>query len=229
MPIHLIFDLIASALSFLATLAAYRWRLAAQTRRIDSIGLPYAAALISGAALGGYGFGTLNLWLGGNATVGRSILGALFGAILAVEAYKAAKSIRGSTGLIFVPAFCTSVIVGRIGCFLAGLADDTYGTPSNLPWAHDFGDGLTRHPVQLYESAAMGLFAIYAVVALAQRSSYFLRNGFYLMVGAYALQRFVWEFLKPYASVLGPFNLFHLICLMLLLYSATMIRRTQNV
>ena len=30
------------------------------------------------------------------------------------------------------------------------------------------------------------------------------RNGFYLTVGWYALQRFVWEFFKPYATVLGP-------------------------
>ena len=39
-----------------------------------------------------------------------------------------------------------------------------------------------------------------------------------------ALQRFVWEFFKPYATVIGPFNLFHVVCLGLVLYAAVMIR-----
>ena len=43
--------------------------------------------------------------------------------------------------------------------------------------------------------------------------------GFYLFVGAYAAQRFLWEFIKPYGTVIGPFNLFHLICLGLLGYA----------
>ena len=30
--------------------------------------------------------------------------------------------------------------VGRIGCFLSGLPDGTYGLPSSLPWAIDLGD-----------------------------------------------------------------------------------------
>ena len=44
------------------------------------------------------------------------------------------------------------------------------------------------------------------------------------MVGWYALQRFVWEFFKPYATIVGPFNLFHVVCLGLLLYAGAMIR-----
>ena len=34
----------------------------------------------------------------------------------------------------------------------------------------------------------------------------------------------VWEFFKPYATVIGPFNLFHVVCLGLLLYAGVMIR-----
>ena len=40
----------------------------------------------------------------------------------------------------------------------AGLPDRTYGTPTSLPWAVDLGDGVGRHPVQVYESASMALF-----------------------------------------------------------------------
>ena len=45
--------------------------------------------------------------------------------------------------------------IGRVGCFLAGLHDDTYGLPTALPWGVDFGDGTPRHPTQLYEIAVV--------------------------------------------------------------------------
>jgi len=77
------------------------------------------------------------------------------------------------------------------------LPDYTYGTATTLPWAVDFGDGVRRHPVQLYESAAMILFLIVYLRAIARGSQLFLRQGFYLFIGWYALQRFVWEFFKP--------------------------------
>ena len=140
-------------------------------------------------------------------------MGALAGAIAGVELYKLKKGIVGSTGLIFVPAFATSIIVGRWGCFLSGLEDQTHGTLTALPWGHDFGDGVMRHPVQLYEIFTMAVFLIVPSFSLASLGEpWFMRHGFYAMVLVYAGQRFLWEFLKPYGTVLGPFNLFHFIC-----------------
>jgi prolipoprotein diacylglyceryltransferase len=78
--------------------------------------------------------------------------------------------------------------------------------------------------VQLDESAAMAAFLCFTVVQLARRDAFFLRNGFYLLVLWYAGQRFAWEFLKPYAHVVGPLNLFHCICLGLVCYAAWMMR-----
>jgi hypothetical protein len=49
------------------------------------------------------------------------------------------------------------------------------------------------------------------------------------MIAFYAAQRFLWEFLKPYATVIGPLNLFHLVCLALLAYAAIMLARGRNV
>ena len=43
--------------------------------------------------------------------------------------------------------------------------------------------------------------------------------GFYLFVGVYAVQRFGWEFLKPYGTVIGPLNLFHFLSLALVVYA----------
>jgi len=220
--IHTVFDLLAACAALGMTLFVYNWRLRAAGQRIDSAGPLYGVALLAGAAIGGFGAGTLNLHLSGEPGIGRSIVGALAGAIAAVEIFKRVRGISGSTGLIFVPAFATSVMVGRWGCHFAGLEDETFGTPSTLPWAHDFGDGVLRHPVQLYESFTMAAFLMVALVLIGRRNDFFMRNGFYLLVLVYAGQRCVWEFLKPYGTVVGPFNLFHLICAGLVIYSIAM-------
>lgn len=225
MLIHTVFDLLAACAALGMTLFVYNWRLKEAGRKIDSAGPLYGVALLAGAAAGGFGAGTLNLWLSGETGIGRSIVGALAGAIVAVELFKRVRGISGSTGLIFVPAFATSVVVGRWGCLLAGLDDRTHGTPTALPWGHDFGDGVMRHPVQLYESLTMAAFLVVALVLIGRRDAFFTRNGFYLLVLVYATQRFAWEFLKPYAAVVGPFNLFHLICSGLVIYSLVMIAR----
>ena len=228
MLIHTLFDLLSACAALGMTMFVYNWRLKEAGKKIDSAGPLYGVALLAGAAIGGFGAGTLNLYLSGEPGLGRSIVGALAGAIAAVEIFKRARGISGSTGLIFVPAFATSVVVGRWGCFLAGISDETHGTPTALPWGHDFGDGVMRHPVQLYESFTMLAFLVVALVLIGQRNAFFMRNGFYILVLVYAGQRFLWEFLKPYGAVVGPFNLFHLICAGLVIYSFTMMARGRT-
>ena len=185
----------------------------------------YLTAASLGICAGAYLFGTLNLWLGGIAGLARSIEGALAGGIIAIEAFKAATGIRGSTGLRFVAPLAGAIAVGRIGCFLAGLEDQTYGTATTLPWGVDFGDGVRRHPVQIYESLSMACFCLAFVWLLRRHSTLALRAGFYLFIGIYAGQRFLWEFLKPYATLIGPFNLFHLLSAALILYALVYARR----
>jgi prolipoprotein diacylglyceryltransferase len=226
--VHSLFDVLAAAVALALTVAVYRWRLAENIRGIEAAGMGYALALVAGAAAGGFGAGTLNLWFSGIPGIGRSIAGALAGAIVAVEGFKRARGIRGSTGLIFVPAFAASVAIGRWGCFLSGLADQTHGTPTALPWGHDFGDGIARHPVQLYESFAMTAFLAAALILIGRRNAYFLRNGFYVLVLVYAGQRFLWEFLKPYGTIAKPLNFFHFICAGLVCYSLVMMGRNDE-
>jgi phosphatidylglycerol:prolipoprotein diacylglycerol transferase len=185
--------------------------------------LPYLAAILLGSGMGAYVFGTANMWLSGAPGIGRSIEGAVAGGILAVELYKRAAGIRTRTGARFALPLAAGVAVGRIGCYLAGLDDFTYGTPTDLPWGHDFGDGIARHPVQLYESAAMAGFAAVYIAAVRLRDPFVIDNGFYLAAGFYGAQRFGWEFLKPYGAVLGPLSLFQLLSLAILTYAVAMI------
>ena len=114
----------------------------------------YIFVLLLGCVVGGYTFGTLNLVLTHQFALAHSVLGALTGAIVFVEIYKAARGIHVATGASYALPFCVAVAVGRIGCFLAGLDDMTCGTPATLPWAVDFGDGIPRHPVILPHTSA---------------------------------------------------------------------------
>jgi len=82
---------------------------------------------------------------------GKTIVGGLLGGWAAVELVKKAMGVRSRTGDLFAVPLCVGIAVGRLGCFFAGLADDTYGTATMLPWGVDFGDGVRRHPTQLYE------------------------------------------------------------------------------
>jgi prolipoprotein diacylglyceryltransferase len=185
--------------------------------------LNYLAALAFGAGVGAVFFGTANLWLSGQPGLARSIEGAVAGAIVAIELYKRIAGIRSRTGARFALPFAVGVAVGRIGCFLSGLDDFTHGTPTTLPWGHDFGDGVLRHPVQLYESAAMAAFAAVYAWRVLRNDRFWISQGFYLAVGCYGAQRFVWEFFKPYATLVGPFTLFHLLSAAVLVYAVAMI------
>src|SRR5712664_990491 len=219
--LHIVFDIAA----WLAAGTAAVWLSRAMRLRFptQSFALPYIAALVFGAGLGAYLFGTLNLWLSGSAGLARSVEGAIAGGIVAIELYKWRNGISLRTGARFALPLAIGIAIGRLGCFFAGLDDFTYGTPTALPWGHDYGDGILRHPVQLYESVAMAAFAVFYVVAVWWQNSFIVANGFYLVLIYYALQRFIWEFLKPYAALVGPLTLFHLLSLFILFYASVML------
>jgi len=223
MEIHALFDGFAWLSAALVTVALRRWFADA----FVSPGRPaasYLIAVVVGAALGAYGLGTLNLWLSGLSGVARSIEGALAGAILAVELYKWRRGIVGRTAALFALPAAIGIAVGRVGCYLAGLDDFTYGVPTDLPWGHDFGDGVLRHPVQLYESFAMLIFAALYCVALVRRQPELIANGFALFVLVYAVQRFGIEFLKPYGSLVLDLTLFQVVCALMIVYALALLR-----
>jgi hypothetical protein len=82
---------------------------------------------------------------------GKTIVGALVFGLTSVELTKRYIGLRDSTGDLYAIPLALGIAIGRIGCFLTGLSDNTYGTPTRLPWAINFGDGIPRHPTQLYE------------------------------------------------------------------------------
>lgn len=133
---------------------------------------------------------------------GKTIVGGLLGGWIAVEITKKVAGISTRTGDLFAMPLCIGIAVGRIGCLLAGLADDTYGTPTSLPWAVDFGDGSGRHPTQAYE--LVFLIALTGGLHLWQRCGH-PRNGaiFRIFLAAYLGWRLAIDSLKPQPLVNG--------------------------
>lgn len=223
---HLIFDIAA----WLAALGLAAALLVRQKRRFPSLpnaraGRGWFMSLAAGSIAGSYLFGTANLWLSGGDGVSRSVLGALVAATLAVELYKRAVGIEGSTGGVLAAPLALGIAIGRIGCHLAGIGDFTYGIPTGAAWGTDMGDGIPRWPVALIEAAIMAATAAGLLLWLWRRPDSMLSRGFAVFCLIYGMERFILEFLKPYAPVAGPFNLFHLLCAVLIVYGAVKLRQ----
>jgi prolipoprotein diacylglyceryltransferase len=135
---------------------------------------------------------------------GQSIVGGLIGGVVGVEISKRIAGIRRATGDHFVLPLVFGISIGRIGCFLAGLHDDTYGLPTSVPWGVDFGDGVPRHPTQLYE---IGFVAAFGAMLLRLRARLSAEPGlmFKLFLTGYLIWRLLIDFLKPlpYAYIVG--------------------------
>jgi prolipoprotein diacylglyceryltransferase len=230
---HLIWHTVFEMLAWTSAIGVGLW---SRRRYFAASALPmtageyprYMVIVWIGAVAGAFALGTLNLMLDGQQAAGRSILGAIVGGVLVAELYKSLRGIRGSTGAVFVLPLSLAIAVGRIGCFFGGLDDHTYGTPTALPWAVDFGDGIGRHPVQLYESITMAVFAAWYFWLLNAHREFAVRRGFYIFAIVYGVERFLWEFLKPYPPVIGPFNIFHLGAAALAVYAVRMLTRQEK-
>lgn len=139
------------------------------------------------------------LWIGG-----KTVVGGLLGGYLGADLKKRALGIRQRTGDPLVTGLIVGIAIGRIGCFLSGLTDETYGLPSDLAWAVDFGDG-PRHPTQLYEMAWLGLTYL-GLQPLQQQATKYpgLRSQCFL--GSYLAFRLLIDGLKPRGTVFMGFS-----------------------
>ncbi len=161
---------------------------------------------------------------------GKTIVGGLLGGWLAVELVKFITRTRSRTGDLFALPLCVGIAIGRVGCFLAGLADDTYGTPTSLPWGIDFGDGIRRHPTQLYEF--IFLTALGCLLLKYRNRPHPNGRIFRLFMAAYLGWRLLIDFWKPQPLVIGM-NLIQWACIagliMLALSESTVTREVENV
>lgn len=149
---------------------------------------------------------------------GQSMVGGLLGGLLGVELGKKFAGVQESTGDRFVLPVLSGIFIGRIGCFLAGIHDETYGIATRLPWGVDFGDGIARHPTQLYEMLFVLVLAVFLQRAKQHLSS---KPGlqFKLMLAAYLVWRIGVDSLKPVSYAwYGGLSGIQWLCLIALLF-----------
>jgi phosphatidylglycerol---prolipoprotein diacylglyceryl transferase len=105
-----------------------------------------------------------------------------------------------------------TVIAATPALFMVRIANfinaELYGRVTDVLWAVDFGDGLARHPSQLYEAVKNGVI----FTALWKLKDKELRNGtiFWTFVMMYGILRFCIEFVREPDPQLGfvLFNFF---------------------
>ena len=133
---------------------------------------------------------------------GKTIVGGLVGGLLAVEWAKRLLQIRVPTGDLLTLPIITGITIGRIGCFLSGLEDQSYGA---------------RHPTQLYEIA----FLVWLGTLLVMRADRLSITGdrFKVFLLGYASFRVAVDFIKPGVRV-GGLSTIQWVCLAVIAFYA---------
>ena len=153
---------------------------------------------------------------------GKTIVGGLIGGLIAVELVKARLGIVVATGDLLVLPLAAGIAIGRIGCFLTGLSDGTGGIATSLPWGVDFGDGIPRHPTQLYEIAFVGLLSL--LVARVAPRLRLAGDAFKIFLLGYLIFRVLVDFIKPATRIAGV-SVLQWACLAVIAYYAPHVPR----
>ena len=213
-PIHFI-------LETMAYFVGYRYYLFLRKRHTDLISSENRLIIFIGAAfgalIGSHLVGILEnppmlshfnlLYLMGN----KTIIGGMLGGLIGVEVTKKKIGIIVSSGDLMVYPLILAMIIGRIGCFLAGLGDGTFGIASNLPWAIDFGDGVRRHPTNLYEIVFWIILWV-TIKEIENHKSFTDGSKFKIFLSSYLVFRFLDEYLKPDYFFSFGLSLIQLVC-----------------
>jgi hypothetical protein len=180
--VHFLFESLAYAVGF----AIYRRE---RRQSGDFLADPERNWVIVAAVLGAAAGSTILAGL-----QGKTVVGGLLAGTIAVEWTKRRLGVARRTGDLFAIPLALAMAVGRIGCYLDGLQDHTYGIATSMPWGVDFGDGVRRHPAQLYEIAWLA-----AAAGLRWLSRRPHREGllFRAFLTSYLAFRLTVDFLKP--------------------------------
>src|SRR4029453_349159 len=146
---------------------------------------------------------------------GKTIVGGLVGGLIAVGWGERRGGIRVATGALLAFPLVLGIAIGRIGCFLSGLEDESYGIATGLPWGVDFGDGIARHPTQLYEVVV--LVGLGAMLMARARTTATEGDRFKLFMLVYLGFRLLVEFIKPVVR-LGGLSAIQWVCLAVVAY-----------
>ena len=199
-PVHLV-------LEYLAFFIAFRYYLWLRKKSDDQISNKNRLSIILGAIVGAFAGSRLIGYLENpmielnprniiHLLNTKSIMGGLFGGLLGVESAKLFIGEKQSSGDLFTYPIIAGIIIGRVGCFLSGIKEFTYGTTTTFFTGMNLGDGMLRHPTALYEIVFLTLMLVF-LRPLRSRSA--TNNGhlFKIFMISYFGFRFLIEFIKP--------------------------------
>lgn len=146
----------------------------------------------------------------------KTIMGGLFGGLLGVEIAKKVIGEKNSSGDLFTLPIILGIFIGRIGCFLTGVNEFTYGQETTSFLGMDLGDGLLRHPLALYELVFLTI--LFIIIKKNRQKKYTSGTLFIWFMLAYFGFRFCIEFLKPNTFFVFGLSSIQILCLNCWLY-----------
>ncbi len=211
-------------LEYAAFFLGFRYYLFLRKKREDPITSSNRLSIILGAIIGAFLGSRLMAimenpaWISGEmdwieALQAKTIMGGLFGGLIGVELAKKIIGERQSSGDLFTFPLILGIFIGRIGCFLTGINEFTYGTETDFFMGMDLGDGLMRHPIALYEM--LFLACLFITLKVIARRNQQLPSGliFKLFMLSYFGFRFLMEFLKPNVFFIWGLSSIQWLCL----------------
>lgn len=215
-------------LEYLAFFIGFRYYIYLRKRSEDSISSINRLSIILGAVIGAL-IGSRLVGFLENPLVSiskenliqllntKTIMGGLFGGLLGVELSKKIIGETSSSGDLFTFPIIVGIFIGRVGCFLSGINEFTFGKVTTFFTGMDLGDGVHRHPLALYELVFLVLLFVFLDQLQKHRE---LENGMlfkYFMI-LYFSFRFMIEFLKPNIFFVFGLGSIQILCLICLLY-----------
>lgn len=157
----------------------------------------------------------------------NTIVGGLAFGLMGVELAKKTVGHKESTGDLIVFPLMLAMIIGRIGCFLTGIYEETYGVPTGFIFGMHLGDQYLRHPVALYEIAF--LIMLWIFLKLIQRKKAY-PSGFVFQVFmfSYFTFRFLLDFIKPRLEIIGNLGTIQIVCICVIIYYIYKIKNTAR-
>lgn len=223
--VHLIFEWLAYIVGF---------KLFIDARKNDTIDSNHRNLILTACIIGAVVGTKLFVWLENPlqlklldvAMSGKGIVGSLVGGWLGVEITKKIIGLKHSTGDITVIPLIVGIMIGRIGCFLTGLHDKTYGIETTLPWGVNFGDGINRHPAQLYEIVFLALLLLF--INWLRKKELKAGQLFKIFMLGYISFRFFVQFIKPTPHIYWGLDFIQLMSLPIVLYLFLTVREYER-
>ena len=215
-------------LEYLAFFIAFRYYIYLRKHSTDNISSQNRLSIILGAIIGALlgsrivGFLEYPLIEISKETIiqllnTKTIMGGLFGGLLGVELAKKRIGEKQSSGDLFTLPIIVGIFIGRIGCFLSGTNEFTYGSKTSFFTGMNLGDNVLRHPIALYELIFLAFLFIFLRKIKKQQK---LKSGLlfqYFMISYFSF-RFLIEFIKPNQFFVLGLSSIQLLCIVCIAY-----------